>query len=90
MLNRNLGNSAMNIPVGRWWQLEVYVVKAPDATGRVTVWQDGVQVIDAPNVPTTYSDDFQWSVDSYSRALDPSRATIYVDDAAISTSRIGP
>jgi hypothetical protein len=90
MLNRNLGNSALNIPVGRWWQLEVYVVKALDTTGRITVWQDGVQVIAAQNVPTTYSEDFQWSVDSYSRSLNPRPTTIYVDDAAIATARLGP
>ena len=34
--------------------------------------------------------DQRWSVDSFSNRLNPSFTTLYVDDAAISTSRVGP
>jgi hypothetical protein len=31
----------------------------------------------------------EWSVNNYGDAVEPSPATIYIDDAAIATSRIG-
>ncbi len=82
--------SAANLPVGRWVHLETYYKKAADATGRVTVYQDGQQIIDLPNVQTANGDDLGWAVINYGQYTDPSDVTVYVDDAAISTARIGP
>jgi hypothetical protein len=81
-----------SIPVDRWVHLEAYYKHSyPNAnSGRVTFWQDGQQIYDVPNVDTTNSANLTWSLNNYCDTLSPSSATIYIDDAAISTSRIGP
>ncbi len=88
--NISYDQSLMNIPVGQWTQVEAFYQCVGDNTGHVTFWQDGKQIFDVSNVQTRYSDgDCQWSVNNYSNLLSPSPATIYIDDAVISTSRIG-
>lgn len=87
---KSYGQSIMNIPVGRWLQVEAFYQCAGDRTGRVTIWQDGRLVLDVPNVQTRHPDgDCEWSVNNYSDALIPSDAILYIDDAAISTTRGG-
>jgi hypothetical protein len=89
--NVNRGTSSVAIPVGRWFHLEVFYKQAANNTGRVTVWQDGVQILDASGIPTRRSgDEVHWSLANYTDNISPSTATIYADDAAISTSRLGP
>ena len=84
------GQTTANIPVGRWFQVEGYYECAPDNTGRVIMWQDGQQLFEVSNVSTRYGDgDCQWSIDNYSDIVQPSPASIFVDDAAIGLSRIG-
>jgi hypothetical protein len=87
---RSRRQTVKDIPEGRWTHLEAYMEKATDASGRVTVWQDGVLLFDVKDVKTANSADLSWSVNNYAEHLVPSEATILVDDAAISTSRIGP
>ena len=73
-----------NIPDGQWFRVEAFYKCAGDNTGHVTFWQGGAQIFDVPNVQTRYADgDCQWSVNNYSKSLNPSTATIYIDDAAI-------
>jgi len=76
--------SIVDLPVGQWVHLEVYYEKAVDTSGRVTVWQDGVRIINLPDVRTANSDQLSWSVINYGQGIVPSEVTIYVDDAAIS------
>ena len=67
-----------------------YYQCAPDNTGRVAIWQDGVRLFDVRNVPTRHADgDCQWSVNNYSNGLTPSSATIYIDDAATAIPAAG-
>ena len=82
--------SVKNLPVGQWFHLEAYYLKAMDGTGRVTVWQDGTQIIDLGGVQTANGADLGWAVINYGQYTVPSDVTIYVDDAAISTTRLGP
>ena len=83
--------SVANIPVGHWVHLEAYYKIASDNTGRVTVYQNGQQLIDAQNVQTEApGTGIYWGVSNYTDNIVPSTATIYVDDAAISTNRLGP
>jgi hypothetical protein len=77
--------NSTNLLVAQWFHLEVYYGKSIDSTGRVILWQDGTQIVDAMDVDTANSEDLQWSVVSYGTDLDPSDNTIYVDDAMIST-----
>lgn len=72
-----------------WVHFEVYLRKATDATGQVTVWQDGVMIINNPNVVTAPTDWVQWDTGAASTDILPTPAVIYVDDAAISLSRVG-
>jgi hypothetical protein len=82
-------------PTDQWVQLEVFISKATpnDAsppTGRITVWQNGVQILDRDGVATVASDFLQWDVGGTSNNISPDPTTIYVDDAAISVARLGP
>ena len=78
------------VPVGRWFQLEVFYKSRGDETGAITVWQDGVKLYDVKNVRTRYTDgDSQWSVNNYTANISPNDVDIYVDDAVISTTRVG-
>jgi hypothetical protein len=82
--------SVADVPVGRWFQVEGYYQCAANNTGRVTIWQDGKLLFDVQNVRTRYdTGDCQWSVDNYSDMLEPTRSSIYIDDAAIGLQKIG-
>lgn len=78
------------IPIGRWFQIEVFFHAAPDTSGALTVWQDGVPVFDLEDEPTAPSSYVEWSVGSVSTGLAPPVATLYIDDAAVSLRRLGP
>lgn len=88
---RSYNQSAVAIPVGRWFHVEAYYRQATDNTGQITFWQDGVQILNVTGVATKRSgDETHWSINNYTDRISPSTATVYVDDAAISSSRMGP
>jgi hypothetical protein len=88
---RSYAQTAVTIPVGRWVHLEVRYRSSPNADGAITVWQDGTMLFDVGGVRTRYPDgDTQWSVNNYASGIHPDPATIYVDDATISRTRVGP
>ena len=81
--------NVMPIHIGRWFNVEAFYQCDASGAGRVAIWQDGTQLWDIQNVDTRYADgDCAWSVNNYSSGLTPATATIYIDDAAISTQRI--
>lgn len=81
--------SSLELPVGRWFNLEVRYLSAGDFTGAIQVWQDGVEIFNLNGIKTRYSDGTtQWSVNNYGYNLSPSPVVIYMDDAAISTTRV--
>jgi hypothetical protein len=76
---------AANVPVRRWFHVEVYLKQASDFSGRLIVWQDGKRLYDMNGVKTKYpGGDERWSVNNYSDGLRPSVATLFVDDATVS------
>ncbi len=78
------------VPIGQWFQIEVYYQRADDNTGKVIVWQDGDELFNISNVRTVFSDKtIYWSVHNYSNSLSPSPLSIYVDDLAISRTQVG-
>ena len=80
-----------DIPVGRWFHLEMFLRQSDKYDGRVTVWQDGVQLWDFDKVKTQYpGGNNLWSINNYGNNLLPSTATVYVDDARVSKTRVGP
>jgi hypothetical protein len=80
----------LTLPVHQWVHLEAYYQKASNQRGRVTVWQDGEQILDVTGVQTANGNDLRWAVVNYGQDTDPSDVDIFVDDAAISTRRLGP
>jgi hypothetical protein len=79
----------VDIPERQWIHVEAFYRIASDNTGRVTFWQDGVELFDVQNVQTRYADgDAQWSIANYTDNISPSTATIYVSDPVISRSRL--
>jgi hypothetical protein len=87
---RAYGQSLKDIPVGQWFQIEARYVCAGDFTGRLTVWQDGVQLFDLTGIRTRYPDgDCQWAVNNYGSGISPNPVITYIDDAVIRTSRAG-
>jgi hypothetical protein len=76
--------SLKNIPEGQWFRVDAFYKCSGEKNGQVTFWQDGTQILDVENVQTRYPDgNCEWSVNNYSTSLNPSAATIYVDDARI-------
>jgi hypothetical protein len=77
------------VPVGRWFQIEAFYRNTPDATGRVTYWLDGRQIVDLnkPGGPTPW---VEWNAVNVAQNLMPATVTLFIDDAAISKSRVGP
>ena len=82
--SKSYGQSAKNIPEGQWVRVDAFYKCSGEKNGRLTFWQDGMQILDLGNVQTRYPNaNCAWSVNNYSSSLHPSAATIYVDDAAI-------
>ena len=79
------------VPTNQWFHIEAYYRKAVDQTGQVIVWQDGEELFNLTDVQTTEKDNtVYWSVNHYTDFILPNPSSIYIDDAVISTERIGP
>ncbi len=79
------------VPTDQWFQIEAYYKKGTGNNGQVIVWQDGTEIFNLSDVQTTESDNtVYWSVNHYTDNILPSLSSIYIDDAAISTNRLGP
>ena len=77
------------VPTDKWVHFEILLHKSAETTGRMTVWQDDVMIIDLPNVMTSYNDWVQWDAGGASNDIAPASASIYMDDATISLERLG-
>jgi hypothetical protein len=85
-----LEDYAHAIPLRTWFQVEVYLRAASDATGEITVWIDGVQgfhVLERATMPSSY---VEWGVGGIAETITPDPTTLYIDDVAISKRRLGP
>lgn len=78
------------VPVEQWFQVEAFYRPADDGTGRLTFWLDGQQVVDLAGAPTSPTTWVEWDVGSIGENLTPDTVTLYVDDCAVSRSRVGP
>ena len=77
------------VPVEQWFQLEAFYRPANDDTGRLTYWLNGQQVVDIAGKPTSPTTWAEWDACSIGENLTPQTVTIYIDDCAISGSRVG-
>jgi hypothetical protein len=78
------------VPVGQWFQIEAFYRNTQDDTGRLTFWLDGRQIVELANQPMAATPFIEWNACSIGADLTPSTAEIYVDDCAVSRSRVGP
>lgn len=90
--DKNEFRSPIDLPIGRWFNVEVRFRCAAHHRGAVQVWQDGVQIFHLENVTTGLpgKSTCHWGINDYGQYILPSPVVIYVDDAAISRNRIGP
>ena len=79
-------SAAPAVPIGQWFHLEVYFKRAKDTTGELSVWQDGVLVVDFAGIVTDTTDWGQWYVGNLGKRLAPQSSTLYVDDVTMSPS----
>lgn len=90
---RPFGQTVKDIPVGRWTHIEGFLRQSSEFDGQIIVSQDGVELFNLNNVRTRYAaanGANQWSANNYSDSIVPSPTTIYIDDATITTARLGP
>lgn len=88
-VNYDQAPPALAFPVGRWVHLEVFLKKAADQTGRIALWMDDVLLREVNNISSGSTSWVQWSIGVSSSDIDPVPGTVYVDDAAISLTRLG-
>ena len=81
----------INLPKDQWFQIETFYKASASEAGTVIVWEDGTEVFNVTGYPTVLSDNtLYWSVNNYAERIEPEPCTIYVDDVAISSERLGP
>jgi len=78
-----------SVPIGTWFQIESFYRNAQDSTGRLTFWLDGEPIIDINGQPMAPTSWIEWEVCSIGEDLMPSPAVIYIDDCALSQTRVG-
>jgi hypothetical protein len=91
----NIAVSPIPVPIGQWFHLESYYKWDSTGNGRVTSWLDGVKIWDIGGLTTEFDWPYnvykrEWTVNNYARETTPTTHTLYVDDAAVSTTRLGP
>ncbi len=86
--DRQLAVSNLAVAVNAWFQIEAFYRAASDSTGQLTLWLNGQQILDLPG-PTGAPGWVAWDVVSVGNNLTPEPAILYVDDCAISKSRVG-
>lgn len=78
------------VPIAKWVHFELLMKKAKGPTGGIAVWQDGTVILKADDVATIQSDLTEWMVGGASDGISPGQGSVYVDDATISLTRVGP
>jgi hypothetical protein len=89
-MNVERKGTPLAIPFDRWVHIEILMRRASGPTGRMAVWQDGELLLEEDGVATAPNDWVEWSIGSASNDVSPTPALVYVDDAAISISQLGP
>ncbi|HEX3776419.1 MAG TPA: heparin lyase I family protein [Polyangiaceae bacterium] len=75
------------VPIGEWFQVEVFFRARSDESGELLVWLDDRLVYDIEDRRTLGPGDLVWTLSSVAEDVTPT-PTLYVDDAAISLSRV--
>jgi hypothetical protein len=84
--------SQIPIPVGKWFHVEALNEKSKPyrKNGNIKIWFNGIVLFDIPHVVTSLSEHTSWGLGNYTDYIDggttPGTATIYFDDALVSTA----
>jgi hypothetical protein len=78
------------VAVGAWFHVEAFYRNAADTTGRLTYWLNGRLIKDLDGQAMAPTSWIEWDVCSVGETLTPSPAVLFVDDCAVSRSRVGP
>jgi hypothetical protein len=78
------------VPVSRWFQIEAYYHNMQDNTGRLTCWLDGSVFLDVEGTPLGPTPWVEWDAVNVGANLSPNPVTLFIDDAAISDTRVTP
>jgi hypothetical protein len=80
---------------GKWIHLEAYYKVSAEKKGRITVWQDGVQILTADGVRTSLTNNYphiDWGIGNYTDHITgdsaDGTATLLFDDSIISRQRV--
>lgn len=83
------------IPVGEWVHVEAYYRPSSGKSGQITIWQDGVKILDASGIQTalTAAEEYAiWSLENHTDHIvgddEDGSATVFFDDSVISTKRV--
>lgn len=75
------------VPIGAWFQLEVYLRRAADDTGEFALYQDGQLALALDGLSTDDASYGQWYVGNLAASLMPAESVVYVDDVSVSLVR---
>lgn len=78
------------VPVGRWFHVEAFYRNTQDTTGRLIYWLDGRQIKDISGQAMAPNGWIEWDACSVGETLTPSPAVLFIDDCAVSRTRVGP
>jgi len=78
-------SKAPAIPIGRWFHIVMYLKRATDDTGEVSVYQDTDAIVPRQNMITEnyMSTNGDWYVGNLADNLNPTEETLYVDDVSV-------
>jgi hypothetical protein len=72
------------VPIGRWFQLQIKIVRSAQPNGEVIVLQDGMVALHLTDLITDDTEWGQWYVGNYVKTLVPALNTVYLDDITMS------
>jgi hypothetical protein len=84
-------DSPLEMPIGRWFNIEMRMKCSANRQGLVQVWQDGVEIFNLQKITTnqSFADAYcHWMVNAYGQFILPSPTVIYVDDLVVSRARV--
>ncbi len=81
----------VDVKPNTWTHVELFLKQSSEFEGQIVVWQDGIEIFNITDIRTKMPDGYNtWSINSYGGDITPDPFTVYVDDAAISSERLGP
>ncbi|MFL5307621.1 MAG: heparin lyase I family protein [Polyangia bacterium] len=80
----------VKVPVGSWFQVQAFFDYSSGSDGRFVLWLDNQLLYDLQRPFNLPEGIVYFSVCSVTLALSPPDSVIYVDDATVSLTRVGP